>query len=142
MLKKIVETIVAGTIGFAALYVVAKLSYNAGHEIAQTERYCEELAKYKNAEESTILEKNKEEGGKTLETPCAPKPVKKYGKLNLFLGIKSMMGRGSGNGSVLGDLVEDPEGHKLEAYINEGEVHINIKKRTSVTARKENNHVV
>jgi hypothetical protein len=122
MFKKIVETIIGGAIGIAALYVVAKVAYEAGHEMAEAEHRYDESARREGPEEG--VEEIPD------ELASVSKPARKLGKIGLLFELKKFMKKG--NGSVLGDLLDDPEEHKLEAYIKEGEVHIDIKKRRSV----------
>jgi len=123
MFRKIVETVVGGAIGLAALYAVAKVAFSAGQEMADMERRYHDLGGAK--VDIQVLEGSQTETKEACETASA---AKTNGKLGVLLGLKRMLGKSKP--SVMKDLMSNPEDHKLEAYINEGEVHINIKKRT------------
>lgn len=110
MLKKVVETIVGGAIGMIALYAVAKVAYSAGQDVAKAE--------YRHSAGT--------------EDPPEEKP-KKVSKLGMLMGLKRMSG--FGKQSALGDIFSNPEDHRIEAYVKEGEVHIDIKKSRSMSVK-------
>ena len=128
MFRKMVETFISGAIGLAALYVVAKVAYEAGHDMAEVERRFEE--QYGSESDGSKAEEDPEPNGVEQETNETTKrqvaPVKPS-KLGMFLSIRKFFGKGPA--SVLGGLMNNPEDHQLEAYMQQGEVHINIKKR-------------
>ena len=123
MFRKIVETVVGGALGLAALYAVAKVAFSAGQEMADMERRYHDLGGAK--VDVRVLEGTQTDAKDTHETAST---AKTNGKLGVLFGLKRMLGKSKP--SVVKDLMSDPEDHKLEAYIDEGEVHINIKKRT------------
>ena len=131
MFRKMVETIIGGAIGLVTLYVVAKVAYGAGHDMAEAEHRREELENHDTDDSAADnlgtpeTECPEEENG----TVTGPKE-KKQSKLGLLLSLRKFAKKGKG--SILGDLMKDPENHQLEAYVHEGEVHINIRKRRSL----------
>jgi hypothetical protein len=125
MFKKIVETLVGGAIGLTALYVVAKVSFTAGMDVAEAEFRRDAAPLQKDAPDD--IPDQSEEVDEVEEVPDRTVPERPQNKLEMLLGFRKLLGRK--NRSVLGGLVNDPEDHTLEAYINEGEVHINIKRR-------------
>lgn len=131
MFRKMVETFISGAIGLAALYVVAKVAYEAGHDMAEVERrfeeqYGSEECDSDKTEDDTELNGVAQETGEKAKRPTMPA---KPSKLGMFLSIRKFFGKGPA--SVLGGLMSNPEDHQLEAYMQQGEVHINIKKRRS-----------
>lgn len=112
MFKKTMETIIGGAIGMLALYAVAKVAYSAGYERAESDH------------------EQPEEVGE--ETPVTDIPAKKVGKLSFLWGLRKMMGKKE---SAIGDLLNNPEEHQVEAYVEEGEIHVNIKKKRSSSAK-------
>lgn len=123
MFRKIVETVVGGAIGLAALYAVAKVAFSAGQEMADMERRYHDLGGAK--VDIQVLEGTQAEAKDARETVSA---VGKSGKLGVLFGLNRMLRKSKP--SVVKDLMSNPEGHKLEAYVDEDELHINIKKRT------------
>ena len=111
MLLKILKTIVGGAVGIAALVVVGKIAYAAGQEAAEEARHAEKAPK-------------SEAGGIAVDPPV---PVKGPGKLGMMMGLKRLItGKKS---SAIGDFVANPEDHKMEAYIEGGEIVLRIKKK-------------
>lgn len=134
MFKKILETIISGAIGLGVLYAVARVAFEAGEDMAQAKQDYEAYTAHKKncveADPDDHEEHNDEPGADEAEVLSFQRG-RKPGKLGTFMMIRKAFGRGKN--SVLGDLMNDPEDHKLEAYVKEGEVHINIKKRRSLT---------
>lgn len=128
-MKSIVSTLIGGAIGLAALYVVGRIAYRAGHDVAEAEHRCEE-ARRAAADANENQEAPEEEGavggaGEDTETPA---PVKKQGRLRMLLGLGKMFRKNGA--SVIGDLVQNPENHVVEACIKGREIHVNVKPRT------------
>ena len=130
-MESFVKTVVGGMIGIAALYVVGKVAYQAGHDMAEMEcRYRAmekktqpkvQNGKEEETQESTEAEENEEQA---LIVPEA----KKQSKLGMMFGLKRMMGRKE---SVLGKLIHHPEAHRIEAFVQGEELHVNVKPRTA-----------
>lgn len=123
MFRKVVEAVVGGAIGLAALYAVAKVAFSAGQEMADMERRYHDLGGAK--VDIQVLEDARAEAKDACETAST---IGKNGKLGVLFGISRMLSKNKP--SVVKDLMSNPEGHKLEAYVDEDELHINIKKRT------------
>jgi len=135
MFKKIAETLVGGAIGAVALYVVGRLAYQAGQEVAREEcRYnAMRKANEKQREKVAPPECEREEASESKETtiiPIAPlaeyRPRKKQSKLGLLFGTRKLFGDRK---SILGDLVHDPEAHKFEAFVEGDELQIHVKRK-------------
>lgn len=132
-MKSFLSTVVGGAIGLAALYIVGKVAYQMGHDMAEAEhRYnevqkkTEELERSSKKEDDGTPEMTDQQMEETTLTVAAP--VKKQSKLGLMVGLKKMFGKRE---SVLSDLVRNPEAHRMEAFVEGRELHVNIKPRTA-----------
>lgn len=132
-MKNFLSAVVGGAIGLAALYVVGKVAYQMGHDMAEAEHhYSEVRRKTEELEQSS----KKEDGGtikaneqQVEETAIAvATPIKTQSKLGLMVGLKRMLGKRE---SVLSNLVHNPEAHRLEAFVEGEELHVNVKPRTA-----------
>lgn len=127
-MKSFVETVVGGAIGLIALYVVGKVAYQAGKEVAKAE--CE----YEALRDEIDGNDTKDNGKEVTETIAKESdvqnipvtPAKKSGKLSMALGAAKLFRR---KDSVIGDLVKHPEAHKIEAFVDGDDLRINVKKR-------------
>lgn len=138
-MKSFVETVVGGAIGLIALYVVGKVAYQAGKEVAKAE--CEYEALRKDGRDGTRetialhgIDANGEEVTKIIEResteqPVSKRPAKKPGKLSIALNAMKLLRR---KDSVIGDLVKHPEAHKIEAFVEGDDLRINVRKRPAL----------
>lgn len=129
-MKGFVGTVLSGAIGLAALYVVGKIAFQAGHDIAKAECKYEQLQRgisAKTAKPETSDEE--EENGIPEETTDMAIPEKKQSKLGMLFGLRKMLSKKGG--SVVGDLIQNPENHVIEACVKGREIHVNVKPRTA-----------
>ncbi len=132
-MKSFLSTVIGGAIGLAALYVVGKVAYQMGYDMAEAEhRYndvqekTEELERPSRKEDEGMPETTDQA---TEETAIAvDTPVRRQSKLGLMVGLKKMLGK---KDSVLSNLVHNPEAHRLEAFVDGGGLHVNVKPRTA-----------
>lgn len=132
------KTLIGGAVGLGALYVVGKVCYNLGKDVAEVEH---QLADRKNeVEEDPTPSEEKEQPQTEPEAESAPKtdseePVKeekrnwlvnKIHNAKAFIKIRKALGGGKSPG-VLGSLLKNPEGAKIEAWVQNGGVRINVK---------------
>lgn len=132
-MKNFVSTVVGGAIGLIALYVVGRVAYQAGHDMAQAEQHYEEVRK-----KTAALESSKKEDGGHIEqvveeepkemTVMEPAPIRRQNKLGLMMGLKRLMNKKE---SVLGRLVHHPEDHRIEAFVDGDELKVSVKPRTA-----------
>lgn len=133
-MKNFVSTVVGGAIGLIALYVVGRVAYQAGHDMAQAEQHYEEVRK-----KTVSLETSKKEDGGHIEpaaeeeepkemTVVEPATVRRQNKLSLMMGLKRLMSKKE---SVLGRLVHHPEDHRIEAFVEGDELKVSVKPRTA-----------
>ena len=129
-MKGFVGTVLSGAIGLAALYVVGKIAFQAGHDIAKAECKYEQLQRgisAKTAKPETSDEE--EENSIPEETTDMAIPEKKQSKLGMLFGLRKMLSKKGG--SVVGDLIQNPENHVIEACLKGREIHVNVKPRTA-----------
>lgn len=132
-MKGFAGTVVRGAIGLVALYVVGKIAFQAGHDIAQAECRYEQLqrgidAKTARQADQETPEEDKNETVIPEETTDIAIPEKKQSKLGMMFGLRRMVGRKE---SVLGKLIHHPEAHRIEAFVQGEEIHVNVKPRTA-----------
>lgn len=132
-MKGFVGTVLSGAIGLAALYVIGKIAFQAGHDIAEAECKYEQLQRgisaksVKTAKPETPGEE--EETDIPEETTDIAIPEKKQSKLGMLFGLRKMLSKKGG--SVVGDLIQNPENHVIEACVKGREIHVNVKPRTA-----------
>lgn len=136
-MKSFVETVVGGAIGLIALYVVGKVAYQAGKEVAKAECEYETLREKMDGDDTseTVTRHGVNADGEEITETIVEKstaqavsnpPVKKAGKLSMALGAMKLFRR---KDSVIGDLVKHPEAHKIEAFVDGEDLRINVRKR-------------
>lgn len=136
-MKSFVETVVGGAIGLIALYVVGKVAYQAGKEVAKAECEYEALRDKidgNGTTETVTMHGVNGNGEEIVETiakestadSVSNRPAKKAGKLSMAFGAMKLLRR---KDSVIGDLVKHPEAHKIEAFVDGEDLRINVRKR-------------
>lgn len=132
-MKGFVGTVLSGAIGLAALYVVGKIAFQAGHDIAEAECKYEQLQRGINAKTVKTAKPEppdeEEEADIPEETTDIAIPEKKQSKLGMLFGLRKMLSKKGG--SVVGDLIQNPENHVIEACVKGREIHVNVKPRTA-----------
>ena len=136
-MKAFLKTLIGGAVGLGALYVVGKVCYNLGKDVAEVERQLEPVKNEvvhpaasegageaetadeteQPATEEEPVQETKHDGGRFMN---------KIRNAKAFLKIKKAL---SGNRSpgVLGSLLKNPEGAKIEAFVQNGGVRINVR---------------
>lgn len=153
------KTLIHGALGIGALYVVGKICYEAGKEVAEAERQIESQMKAadtpdmargadtdgddqisggeqvgmdlddetsdKSVDEQVqdILSESLERNAKTT---LLGRTVNRIKNLKLFMRAKKAFGGGERKPGVLATLLNNPEGAKIEAFIKNGGVQINV----------------
>ena len=128
-MKGFVGTVVSGAIGLAALYVVGKIAFQAGHDIAEAECRYEQLQRgieHKTNKSDVIVV---DDPAEDLEETAEEVPEKKQNKLGMLFGLRKLLGKKGG--SVVGDLLQNPDKHVIEACVKGREIHVNVKPRTA-----------
>lgn len=128
-MKGFVGTVVSGAIGLAALYVVGKIAFQAGRDIAEAECRYEQLQRgieHKTNKSDVIV---MDDPAEDLEETAEEVPEKKQSKLGMLFGLRKLLGKKGG--SVVGDLLQNPDKHVIEACVKGREIHVNVKPRTT-----------
>lgn len=133
-MKTFVETVVGGAIGLIALYVVSKVAFQAGRELATAECAYKELQKKttENDEKEKTEDSSNSDHDETESSKdgIIPEPVsKKPGKLSLALAAMKLFRQ---KDSVIGNLIKHPEAHKIEAFVDGEDIHIDVRKRPTL----------
>lgn len=127
-MKGFVGTVVSGAIGLAALFVVGKIAFQAGHDLAEAELRYEQLQKgidMKGLKKETITVDEPDNNVDLDEPQQIIVPEKKQSKLGMLFGLRKAFGKGGS--SVIGNLLQDPENHVIEACVKGREIHVNVK---------------
>ena len=148
-MKTLLKTLIGGALGVGALYVVGKICYEAGKDVAEVER---QLSESKSAPEKDIP---KEQGtddedysnpingpltAEKAETNSAEEPGRKsfFGKTvdkiknaKIFLAAKKAFSKGGRSPGILGSLLTNPDGARIEACVKDGGVQINVTPKTA-----------
>lgn len=128
-MKDFVGTVVSGAIGFAALYVVGKFAFQTGYDIAKAECHYEQLQRATRVKAVRTELADAEEVEEIPEEDVEILSEKKPSKLGVLFGLRKALGR-KGT-SVVGDLIQNPENHVIEACVKGREIHVNVKPRTT-----------
>lgn len=120
-MKSFLKTVIGGAIGCIALYAVGRVAYDAGKRIAREECKYEEL-KQKNQEMENQHVLSTEE--QSNELICNAE--KKRGKAS---SIKNVIGIFAKRNSILRSIIRNPEDHKIEAWFDNEELHMNVSRR-------------
>lgn len=111
-MRKMIGTIVEGAIGILALYVVGHITFAAGKELGEAEQ------KY-----AALQEKINQENSNGTEIATIPEK-----KTLIGTGVKSLIFR---NIPVVGKMLDKPEDHKIEAFVENGGIHIDVKDKNA-----------
>lgn len=127
MMKTFVKTLIGGALGAVALYVVGKVAYQAGHDIAEAEHAYEQTQYKTSAKEPETTEQSEDTSGEEDTVP--PVPAKKQSRIGMAVSLwKALKNK---NTSPISDLIQNPENHMIEACIKGREIHVNVKPRTA-----------
>lgn len=138
-MRAFLKTLIGGAVGLGALYVVGKVCYNIGKDVAEVEH---QLAASKNevgnptpaeGTEHPQTEPEVEQEAPVEEPAKAEKHSRIMDKIHnakAFIKIKKAIG-GSKSPGVLGSLLKNPEGAKIEAFVQNGGVRINVRPGTA-----------
>lgn len=140
-MRTFLKTLIGGAVGIGALYVVGKVCYEIGKDVAEVER---QLATGENEVAHTEASGGTgEETPRTEEQPTQAEPVgepkqtvvgrtmDKIRNAKMFLKVKKALTRDGKSPGVLGSLLSNPEGAKIEAFVMDGGVRINVRPRAA-----------
>ncbi len=117
-MKKFLETMLEGAAGLLVIYVVGKAAYEAGKETGREEARYEELKRKNRETESAETVSAEEQAGISLV------PDKKPGKLSILTALPFVAA--GKRRSVLRNIVQNPEDHRFEAFVEGNELHVRV----------------
>lgn len=123
-MKGFVGTVISGAIGLAALYAVGKISFQAGYDIAEAEFRYEQLQRGIETKTAKTLYANDKPVVEYSE-PEEVIPEKKQSKIGMLFGMRKLFSKNGG--SVVGDIIQNPENHVIEACVKGREIHVNVR---------------
>lgn len=144
-MKTFLKTLIGGALGLGALYVVGKVCFEAGKDVAEIER---QLSTQTNDISAKPVEADADEhdDGTNAETAEAPvttdteeklkagvldKAATKIRNAKMFLKLRKTFSREGKQPGVLSTLLNNPEGAKIEAFVMDGGVRINVRPRAA-----------
>ena len=162
-MKTFLKTLIGGALGLGALYVVGKVCFEAGKDVAEIERQLEqekpaEKADMECTDEGTAeapdlhghagysavqADPNRDEAKENPETTAnetrekndkpafAGKIMDKIRNAKMFIRIKKSFEKGDRSPGILGSLLSNPDGAKIEAFVRNGGVQINVTPRAA-----------
>ena len=123
-MSSFIKTVVGGAIGLAALYVVGRIAYQVGHDVAEVEHRKTEMPQIKKEEEKNASDSPSSE--ERLAAAVIPIPKKSF--LSSIFGLKRLTDKKE---SVIGRLIHHPEMHQIEAYIDGEELRVKVKPKAA-----------
>ena len=155
-MKTFLKTVIGGALGLGALYVVGKICYEAGKDVAEVERQLEqskteepeakehieqiEMDLYSDGKKiDTVLDKAKTEMSEAIDEALEKnsKPtmlgrlVEKARNAKTFLLAKKAFDKTNKKPGILGSLLTNPDGAKIEAFVKDGGVQISVRPRAA-----------
>ena len=144
-MKTFLKTLIGGALGLGALYVVGKVCFEAGKDVAEIER---QLSTQTNDIPAKPVEPDADEqddrmGVETVEAPVTTdaeekpkasvldKAATKIRNAKMFLKLRKAFSREGKQPGVLSTLLNNPEGAKIEAFVMDGGVRINVRPRAA-----------
>ena len=140
-MKTFLKTLIGGAAGLGALYVVGKICYNLGKDVAEVERQLEPVKNEVVHQASSDGTGEAETAAETEQPATEEEPAQeakndgvcfmdKVRNAKAFLKIKKALSSNKSPG-VLGSLLKNPEGAKIEAFVQNGGVRINVRPGTA-----------
>ena len=157
-MKTFLKTLIGGALGVGALYVVGKICYEAGKDVAEVERQLREekpeesgiqhveqiqmdipdLVLDQDCVNKTLANAKKEMSeaiDEALEKNTKPtmlgRAINKIKNAKLFLTAKKAFDKSSKKPGILSSLLTNPDGARIEAFVRDGGVQISVKPRAA-----------
>ena len=148
-MKTFLKTLIGGALGAGALYIVGKICYEAGKEVAEVERQLEksnaEAEKpidipartndgtpiHINTAPDVTVETSVPVGDAEVERTSSGGWVGKVRNAKVFLAAKRAFSKKDRKQGILGSLLTNPDGAKIEAVVRDGGVQICVKPRAA-----------
>lgn len=150
-MKAFLKTLIGGALGVGALYVVGKICYEAGKDVAEIERQLEMkspegeclVVHHKEPITPETLDKAFEADNMTVCSEAAIDPEKtepiqekrglmdRFRNAKTFLLAKKAFDKSNKSPGILSSLLTNPDGARIEAVVRDGGVQISIKPRAA-----------
>ena len=121
------KTVIGGAIGMAALYAVGKMAYSMGKEVAEAECRLEEMKRQMEAgsgqQDESKAAPDALDGAEWKPTIIMQEPFKPNRKPNLLRNAAKIF---RGNPGMIRNLIKNPEGHRLEAFVDKKGLHVDV----------------
>jgi len=114
-MKNFLKGLLWTAVGTGAAYAIGSAAYKAGKECGRVE------AEYERLRKTSTFGMTEERAKSTIDIPLDKD--KKPSKIRTFFKARKIY---KDNGKVIKNMINDPEGHRLEAYIHNGELHMHI----------------
>jgi len=144
-----VKNMIKGVLSVSTLFIVGKVCYEVGKNVGDLERQLEELKSAENLNKAAdvdnmelaqqgddlvahhIEKMDAEEMSKPVEEIPASGIVTKVRNAKMFLGLKKVFDKRDRPKGILGSLLTNPDGAKIEAIVKDGGVQISVKPRAA-----------
>ena len=150
-MKAFFKTLIGGALGVGALYIVGKVCFEAGKNVAEVEhqladsKHVSDLEKYMNMNLDNSVIETDEDGNSKIhhqekiecQTEANDRVSKSKGfrekikNAKLFLTLKKTFDKRDRKPGILGSLLTNPDGAKIEAIVKDGGVQVSIKPRAA-----------
>lgn len=155
-MKTFLKTLIGGALGLGALYVVGKICYEAGKDVAEVERQLREKEPEKTEEGNdidissggetvkgdhieSVLEEAKadmseatdEAADKNSKPTAFGKLLSKVRNARFFLTAKKAFDKSNKQPGILSSLLMNPDGARIEAFVRDGGVQISVRPRAA-----------
>lgn len=121
-MRHFVESVLEGAAALAALYLVGIVSYQAGRAMGREEERYSELKRNNESQENQSDLVSEIPTDEASSTPVVPDHSKRLS----FTSIIPFLFKNR-HKSIIRDVVQNPEAHKLEAFISDDELHVLVK---------------
>jgi len=155
-MKAFLKTLIGGALGLGTLYVVGRICFEAGKDVAEVERQLanqdeskvdggksEHKGSFEEAsgsmDNSPAESAEHETADEVLDTQrksekqtVIGRTLSKIKNAKLFLRAKKAFeGKGDRSPGILGSLLTNPDGAKIEAYVRNGGVQISVRPKAA-----------
>lgn len=140
----LLKTLIGGAAGVTALYVVGKVCFEMGRDVAEIEQQLkvnapedEEMTEDSNDDEQAEMapEDYSMEAAANIipekRENIVTKTIDKVKNLKMIVKAKQALSGGGREPGVLGTLLKNPEGARIEAFVANGGVRINVRPRAA-----------
>lgn len=144
-----IKSMIKGVLSVGTLFIVGKVCYEVGKNVGDLERQLEDIKAAENLSKSIDIENmgigqqgddqvvrhiekmDSEEMAKPVEEIPASGIMTKVHNAKMFLAVRKMFDKRDRPKGILGSLLTNPDGAKIEAIVKDGGVQISVKPRAA-----------